>query len=259
MFKERAKFDDLLLRHAEDKGAKVFHETRISDINIQKRPFSARWTSKGETGIITFDYIVDCTGRQGILSTKLFRDRHFNDSLKNIATWSYWTGKTGVYGKGTAREGAIWVEGLVGGPKGWAWYIPLAGKVSVGVILDESENTSIRRERKSTEDHYLHCLEYAPGVKELLKEAQHSDIVRSASDFSYSASSYGGPGWRTAGDAGAFIDPFFSSGVHLAMNGGLSAAVSIIASIRGQVPEESAAAYHGEILSDFASILLTKI
>ena len=42
----------------------------------------------------------------------------------------------------------------------------------------------------------------------------------------------------------AFIDPFYSSGVHLALTGALSAAVTIAASIRGTVAEETAARWH---------------
>ncbi len=90
--------------------------------------------------------------------------------------------------------------------------------------------------------------------------------VRTASDYSYSASSYAGENYRMVGDAAgkfhctsvsisrfrsyrnfvmaAFIDPFFSSGVHLALTGGLSAAASIAASIRGDCPESDAAEWH---------------
>jgi len=88
--------------------------------------------------------------------------------------------------------------------------------------------------------------------------------VRTASDYSYSASSYAGENYRMVGDAAgkffctssqrfssyrnfvvaAFIDPFFSSGVHLALTSGLSAATSIAASIRGDCPESDAAEWH---------------
>jgi flavine halogenase len=246
---DRSQFDEILLNHAAEKGAKVYQETRISSINmLDGRPHSAQWSSKGDHGTISFDYIIDCSGRQGILSTKVFNNRHHNKSLKNIATWSYWTGKAGVYGQGTSREGAIYVEGLINGPPGWVWFIPLAGKISVGVVMHETDNISLRRECGTTTlEHYLRTLERAPDIKELLKDAKIDDEVRMTSDYSYSATSYSGPGWRLAGDAGAFIDPFFSSGVHLAFNGGLSAAISILASLRGDVSEEAAAAYHGEI------------
>lgn len=85
--------------------------------------------------------------------------------------------------------------------------------------------------------------------------------TRTASDYSYSATHYAGNGYRIIGDAGgmtvlfpmnttcsdhrvislAFIDPFFSSGVHLAMTGALSAAASISASVRGDCTEAEAA------------------
>jgi hypothetical protein len=42
----------------------------------------------------------------------------------------------------------------------------------------------------------------------------------------------------------AFIDPFFSSGVHLALTGGLAAAVTIASSIRGEYSETEVCKYH---------------
>lgn len=42
----------------------------------------------------------------------------------------------------------------------------------------------------------------------------------------------------------AFIDPFFSSGVHLALTSALSASATICASIRGHCTESSAAEWH---------------
>jgi flavin-dependent dehydrogenase len=55
---------------------------------------------------------------------------------------------------------------------------------------------------------------------------------------------------RIAGDAGSFIDPFFSSGVHLALSGGLSAATTIAAAIRGDCDENVAASWHDKKTSE---------
>ena len=103
-------------------------------------------------------------------------------------------------------------------------------------------------------DRYQTFLHLAPGVQELIGEDATLEHVadengdtpgaRSASDFSYSSDEYAGTGWRIVGDAGAFIDPFFSSGVHLAMTGAISAAASIAASIRGDCTELEAARWH---------------
>jgi len=246
-FQDRSQFDCLLLSHAEERGAKVFQGVQISNVQFSDdKCHSAHWAKGDRTGVISFNYIIDCSGRQGILSTKVFGNRHFNQSLKNIATWSYWKGETGVYGRGTRREGAIFIEGLVSGAKGWVWYIPLADKVSVGVVMHESDNRTLRRDSCGLKDHYMRALSHSPDVMEMLKDAVICDEIRMASDYSYSATKYAGAGWRLAGDAGAFIDPFFSSGVHLALNGGLSSAISVLASINKDVSEEAAAAYHGK-------------
>lgn len=96
----------------------------------------------------------------------------------------------------------------------------------------------------SSQGFYTQSLDLVPGIKKLLENAELVSDIKSASDWSYSASNYGFPGVRIAGDAGSFIDPFFSSGVHLALSGGLSAATTIAAAIRGDCDEEAAASWH---------------
>lgn len=96
----------------------------------------------------------------------------------------------------------------------------------------------------SSKGFYVESLDLVPGIKELLANAELVSEIKSASDWSYSASKYAFPGVRIAGDAGSFIDPFFSSGVHLALSGGLSAATTIAAAIRGDCSEEVASSWH---------------
>ena len=58
-------------------------------------------------------------------------------------------------------------------------------------------------------------------------------------------------------DAGCFIDRFLSSGVHLAMTGGLSAGTTIAASIRGDIDETTAAQWHtSNVREGYARFLL---
>lgn len=114
----RSEFDELLLKHAAECGARVFNGISINEIQFSDTnkdvPVSASWTSKtGQTGAISFQWLVDCSGRNGIMSTKYLKNRRFNESLRNIATWGYWTG-AGVYSPGTDRENAPWFEALTG-------------------------------------------------------------------------------------------------------------------------------------------------
>lgn len=96
----------------------------------------------------------------------------------------------------------------------------------------------------SGKEFYMETVKEARGVWHLLSQAELSTDIKYASDWSYSAGTYGSPYARIVGDAGAFIDPYFSSGVHLALSGALSAAVSICASIRGDCDENTAWKWH---------------
>ncbi|KAJ7634562.1 putative halogenase [Roridomyces roridus] len=253
----RSEFDEILLRHAAENGASVYEGVRVASLEFSAedndKPVAADWVDdKGNTGKIQFDWLVDASGRNGIVSTRYLKNRKFNQSLKNMAMWSYWdSAEASVYGKGTSRENAPWFEALTD-ETGWAWFIPLHnGTVSVGVVM--SEVSSRAKKAKLSEmgaaamqEHYLTQLQLAPGLVGLLGKAQQVGDVKSAGDYSYSADKYAGGNYRIVGDAGAFIDPFFSSGVHLAFAGGLSAAATISACIRGQCTAEEAATFHTE-------------
>ena len=79
---------------------------------------------------------------------------------------------------------------------------------------------------------------------EILGQGELVTDIKQASDWSYSASAYSSPYVRIAGDAGCFIDPYFSSGVHLAYASGLSAAMTICAARNGDCDELTAAKWH---------------
>lgn len=122
------------------------------------------------------------------------------------------------------------------------------GTRSVGIVQDQKMATEKRQAtgRPSTLEFYKKVLELAPKTKELLEGAELVSEIRSASDYSYTASTYHLPNARICGDAGCFIDPLFSSGVHLAITGGLSAAVTILSSLRGDYDEEKAGAWRSK-------------
>ncbi|KAG2104374.1 putative halogenase [Suillus discolor] len=269
----RSEFDDLLFQHASKSGANVFDNIRVTEFQFEgERPVSANWkdASTGIEGRISFSYLVDASGKNGIMSTKYLKNRRYNQALNNVACWGYWDG-AGTYMPGTTRQNAIFVEALED-ESGWAWFIPLHdGSTSVGIVMDqESSNRKKKASRAASGGsgsnllaHYKQeLLSNAPGVLKLMGNATLRNdgtpmAVKSASDFSYSAPSYAGDHYRLAGDAGAFIDPFFSSGVHLALTGGLSAALTISASIRGLCSEDDAQRWHtSKIATSYTRFLL---
>lgn len=259
----RSEADEILFRHAELSGATAFDGVKVQaldfaptisntgtkqecqDQDLGKRPVSATWNRKkdGSTGTIHFEYLVDASGRAGLMSNRYMKTRIHNKQLQSMALWGYWRG-AGTYGPG---EGDPFSEAVTDG-SGWAWFIPLHdGTVSVGITLKQDRVAEKKRAygSESSKDFYLACLQDTPGIARLLSGAKLvSSEIKAAADWSYSASTYSHPLARVAGDAACFIDPLFSSGVHLAMTGGLSAAVTICASLRGDCAEEEAGEWH---------------
>ena len=136
---------------------------------------------------------------------------------------------------------------------GWCWAIPLHnGTLSVGVVMRQDLFFAKKKltGSPSSVEHYKECLKLAPQIVKLLEEAETASDIKQASDWSYSASAYAGPHFRLAGDAGCFIDPYFSSGVHLALASGLSAAMTIQAARRGDCNEFSAAKWHSNKVTE---------
>lgn len=134
---------------------------------------------------------------------------------------------------------------------GWAWFIPLHnGTTSVGVVMQQTSYTAKKKQTPIMRDFFQRHVHDAPGISELLGKATLVSDVRSATDWSYSAPCYASPYIRIVGDAGCFIDPLFSSGVHLALTGALSAAASICAAIRGNCSERVAARWHSEKIQE---------
>ena len=119
-----------MFRHAGKCGAEVFDGVKVNSIEFVPRqelnateesgtpdpgrPVSASWSRKdGSSGHIKFDYLVDASGRAGLVSTKYLKNRKNNQGLKNIANWGYWKG-AGDYAVDTPRHGQPFFEALSG-------------------------------------------------------------------------------------------------------------------------------------------------
>ncbi|KAF7363225.1 FAD/NAD(P)-binding domain-containing protein [Mycena venus] len=253
----RSEMDELFLNHAEKQGVKVFQETRVDSIDFEgdpatSRPKAAHWKRKdGTTGKTEFDWLIDATGKAGIMSTKYLKNRLMRECLRNVAVWGYWTGVK-RYAEGTIKANSGWFEALTD-QTGWVWVIPLHdGTTSIGFVMHQDASNAKKAtpmangKTPTLTEHYLDQLQFVPGVRELIGEkgALIPGSVKSAGDFSYSASKYSGDHFRLIGDAANFVDPFFSSGVHIALTGGLTAALTICSSMKGEVDETTAQQWH---------------
>ncbi len=236
----RSEFDQMLLEHAAEQGVHVFESVEVRSLHFEgDRPVRASYLIKGENGSsgevgeISFDYMVDASGRNGVMSNHYLKNRRYHDVFKNIAIWGYWKD----YDKlGTGRVGDIAVGSI---PNGWLWGIPLNdGTMSVGVVMHKD---ALAAKRSLGQDEiYCEAIEASPLLSRILENATLVSPLKTETDYSYTAEQFSGPGYFLCGDAACFLDPLLSSGVHLATFSGMLSAASISSIFRGEVTEEEA-------------------
>ena len=217
----REKFDEILLRHAEKSGARVLEEHRMVDAAFEDDGVTLSYSDKhGGAGTMRVCVVVDASGRAGVLAKRF--GRHEPDPLLlNIAVHAQYEGIPRASGR---RAGDIRM--FTRPDMGWLWFIPLSDTViSVGAVIPQRVH---RRESKATpEESLAHYLAGTPASLPLLENARRVSPARFDADYSYLATCMAGDRWVAVGDAAAFLDPVFSTGVMLAMQGGLEIAGAI--------------------------------
>ncbi|MFJ6616315.1 NAD(P)/FAD-dependent oxidoreductase [Kitasatospora sp. NPDC091335] len=238
----RSEFDHILLNNAEELGVNVRQGVRVTEIEFdQGRPVKAHWASTDDrsvTGEIAFDFLVDASGRSGVMATKYLKNRRYQEAFKNVAVWSYWRGVKPL-DKGPA--GAIAVCSV---PYGWFWAIPLHdGTHSIGLVAKRTAFAAERERLGGIEELYFDALSQCPRVAEMVEGAERLPEFKVEQDYSYISDRFTGPGYMMIGDAACFLDPLLSTGVHLATFSALLAAASISAVVAGELSEDEAEAF----------------
>ena len=224
----RASFDHLLLRRAAARGVEVREGVEALAVLFRDgRATGARVRDEaGGEDEIAATVVVDATGRDTLLGRQL-GTRARDPVLAQAALFSHFQG--GRLGMG--REGGDIL--IVGAPVGWFWMIPLdAETASVGVVFPGS----VMRERRgrSLADFYAGLIAGSPEVAGRLAGARRVEDVHPLADFSYRLRRFGGDGFVVVGDAAAFLDPVFSSGVHVALSTAARAAREVAAALGGR-------------------------
>jgi FADH2-dependent halogenase len=222
----RATFDEILLRHSERSGVKVLEGHRALDAAFEADGVMLRFAGpEGIEQAVRAGFVVDASGRTGFLTKKLGR-HEFDPMLRNIAVHAQYEGIPRAEGR---RAGDIRM--FTRGDMGWIWLIPLSDTVtSVGAVIPQAVHR--RESRAIPEDSLAHYLSGTAGLAGLLAQARRVSPARFDADYSYLGTRLTGDRWVAVGDAAAFLDPIFSTGVLLAMQGGLEAAEAIDDALR---------------------------
>lgn len=238
---KRSEFDKLLLDHSSTLGVNVVQGVAVEKVNfVNDRAHSVIWksvediTQKGE---ISFDYLIDASGRQGIIATKHNKDRKIHKDFQNVAIWGYWKN---VNIPKHIPKGAISTTST---SNGWFWSIPLHDEtMSIGMVIHKDEFK--KNKDLGLKEFYLKRIEEDTFTNNVIKDASFCNEVKVEQDYSYSSKTFTGPGYFICGDAACFIDPLLSSGVHLGMFSALISAACITSVLKGDVTEKEALNYY---------------
>ncbi len=214
----RSEFDQMLLDNAREKGAQVREETAVNDLVMEgDRVAGVRAVSRaGEIFEFRAPITLDCTGKEAFTSNR--RGWRVGDPyLNKIAVWTYYEGARRDPG---IDEGATTVAFIP--DKGWFWYIPQHGdRVSVGVVAEGKYLT--RNGVRDPKAIFTREVVENQWIKDHLQDGQQVGDYFLTSEYSRHSRYCASPGLLLVGDAFAFLDPVFSSGVMLALKSGIMA------------------------------------
>ena len=229
----RADFDHILFRNAIRKGAKTVEGCRAHAVDFLSGNGGVLVHSQGNDGrkeTWHARFLVDASGRDTFLGTR-FKTKRSNQKHNSSALYAHFRGAHRLTNNEEGHISLFWFE------HGWFWFIPLAdGTTSVGAVVWPYY---LKTRKKSIEDFFDDTIAMSPALAARLADAQRVTDVEATGNYSYVCDQTHGSNYLMLGDAFAFYDPVFSSGVMLAMQSAFFGAEAIDACLRE--PENAAA------------------
>jgi flavin-dependent dehydrogenase len=221
----RSQFDQILIRNAARAGAEVIEGARVSGVDLgdgtqttvqvqHEDGSSERWQAR---------FVVDASGRETFLANRLQCKRR-NRRHNSAAIFGHFSGAQRNAGERAGHISIYWFD------HGWFWFIPLSdGATSIGAVVWPYY---LKRRNAPINDFLLATIALCPPLAERLQAAHLINDAEATGNYSYSCTRTHGRNYLLLGDAYAFIDPVFSSGVMLAMQSAFAGSEAIDACLR---------------------------
>lgn len=222
---DRAKLDEHLIEVAAAEGAEVWRPARLTAFELGGEAGNTVTVERadGSRATVRCRWLVDATGRHAILA----RRRGGVTPIESHPTSAIWVRYRGVkdldgievagpdpadpYARAVLASRRLATNHFTGWGY-WIWFIPLqGGETSVGLVWDKRLVTP---EGKTPLEKLTRFLDSNPLTRELLEHALPiAEDCRSYGHLPYFVDRFIGPGWTCVGDAGGFLDPFYSPGL----------------------------------------------
>ena len=238
----RPQFDQILLENSRSAGVDVQEGSRVSDVMFDgERATGVRYeAADGARRTEAAQFVVDASGQGGLLAHQLGM-REWDPFFRNLAVYAYFDNFRRLPDPDQTN---IFIESYA---NGWLWVIPLhTGWASVGAVVD-SASSQERLQGAGPAEFLMEQIAQAPRTAEMLQEARLTAGPSVVKDWSYVCRRLVGDGYILVGDAACFVDPLFSSGVHLAMMSGVLAAAYVTSALKDAGLRSAAAQVYQEL------------
>ncbi len=214
----RAEFDETLRRRAVACGARLVESGAVIERDSEPdrvRLGEATLAAASEALDGAPDFIVDASGRNRVIA-RLLEIRSIAGQRRDTALHAHMKGVP-LFIEGNIHSDRI--------DRGWSWRIPLPGRVSVGVVVPSDH---LERFGDNAEDQFDNLLRGDSMTRLWATDAERVTPVVKYTNYQLRSTRGVGPGWATVGDAFGFVDPVFSSGLQIGMQGAEALAEAIL-------------------------------
>ena len=222
---DRARLDEQLLRVAREEGSEVWRPARVVGFELGGAEGNSLTVEKSNRSRdeVRCRWVVDATGRQALLARKRGGVTPI-ESHPTAAIWVRYQGVKDMDGPEIAGTDPAdpWARAVLASRRlatnhfngwgYWIWFIPLKdGETSVGLVWDKR---LVNPPGKAPLERLTRFLDGNPLTRQLLEGATPIDgDCRYYAHLPYFVDRFIGPGWTCVGDAGGFLDPFYSPGL----------------------------------------------
>lgn len=216
---DRGLFENDICNMVKEMGVDVFMGTAVKDVDLSDEGHKVSFLHNNEEKTLTADWTVDATGRSNLIKRKLGLSKDCPHNINSvwfrvegeidIQDWSEDNEWKKILNPGLRRLGTVHFMG-----KGyWVWFIPLSsGNTSVGIVADPRfhDFTSINKLDKA----YDWLQKNEPLCAKHLEDKRDKVLdFKVLKNYSYDTKQfYSTDKWGLVGEAGAFLDPFYSPG-----------------------------------------------
>ncbi len=234
---DRGKFDLMLLQHAHELGADVCEGVRVTRVDFDSKPYPRVYAMLGQKQFhVTCRCVLDASGRHTVLGRQLGL-KISDEVFDQLAIHTWFEGYPREKGDGRSRhtpgtpndKGDFIYIHFLPVSNTWVWQIPITETVTSFGVVTQKKNFAKTREQR--EQFFWECIATRPELHAGLKSATQVTPWRDEGDYSYGMSQICGDRFALIGDAQRFVDPIFSTGVSIALNGARLCTRDVIASL----------------------------